>query len=138
VAFEYDPELQQDAFKKRILICTPVTLFALLRTVGIYWQQVNLAENAREIADQSRQLYEHLVRFTDSFSKIGKGLKSAVSAYNSAVGTYDGRIVPSGRRIEKLDVTEQVAKKLTPPEELDQSPRKIKHTKESEENDTNA
>ena len=105
-AFEADPDLQDYAFAKRILVATPVTLIALLRTVGLYWQQQTLAENAREIYDQSKELYNRTLKFSDHLAKVGKGLRSAVTYFNSAVGSFERRVVPAGRELEKLKIPE--------------------------------
>jgi DNA recombination protein RmuC len=101
-AFEILPDLQEEAMKKRILIATPVTLVALLRTVSLYWQQRKLADNAQEIADQAAELMARLGTFLDHFAKVGRGLGQAVGAFNQAVGSYEKRILPTGRRVVEL------------------------------------
>ena len=101
-AFDADAELQNMAFEKRVLITTPVTFVALLRTVGLYWRQHQLAENAQEIATEAKELMGRLGKFIEHFSKVGKGLSQALGAYNNAVGSYERRILPSGRRVAEL------------------------------------
>ena len=101
-AFDADADLQTMAFEKRVLITTPVTFVALLRTVGLYWRQHQLAENAQEIATEAKELMGRLGKFIEHFSKVGKGLSQALGAYNSAVGSYERRILPSGRRVAEL------------------------------------
>lgn len=126
-AFEHDPNLQQEAFDKKILICTPVTLVALLRTVGIYWQQQSLSENAELIWAQSKELYKRVVTFSEKFQRVGSGLGTAITAYNEAVGSYDGRLIPCGRDLEKLKVVERGGKTLATPTEIDKVPRELKN-----------
>tara|TARA_B100000214_G_scaffold202041_1_gene146395 strand:- start:96 stop:1295 length:1200 start_codon:yes stop_codon:yes gene_type:complete len=111
-AFEIDPSLQEYAFRKHILIATPVTLIGLLRTVGIYWTQQSLAENAREIQDSAREFYERAAKFGEDLAKVGRGLTSAVNAYNSAIGAYEARVIPAGRRLESLKVADNSPRKL--------------------------
>ena len=111
-AFEIDPSLQEYAFRKHILIATPVTLIGLLRTVGIYWAQQSLAENAKEIQNTAREFYERAAKFGEDLAKVGRGLTSAVNAYNSAIGAYEGRVIPAGRRLESLKVTDNSSRKL--------------------------
>jgi DNA recombination protein RmuC len=111
-AFEYDPTLQEYAFSKHVLIVTPVTLIALLRTVGLYWQQHSMAENAKEIHSKAREFYDRVSKFSHDLAKMGRGINTVVSAYNDAVGSYDGSVIPSGRRLEELDVTEGAQRKL--------------------------
>ena len=101
-AFDADADLQTMAFEKRVLITTPVTFVALLRTVGLYWRQHQLAENAQEIATEAKELMGRLGKFIEHFSKVGKGLSQALGAYNNAVGSYERRILPSGRRVAEL------------------------------------
>lgn len=105
-AYEIDPELQEYAFRKQILIATPVTLMALLKTVAIYWNQVSMAENAKEIQSAARYFYDKAAKFGEDLAKIGRGLTSAVSGYNDAVGAYDGRVIPAGEQLKKLKVAE--------------------------------
>ena len=105
-AFEAAPNLQEEAFDKRVLITTPVTLVALLRTVALYWRQQQLADNAKDIAEASKELMTRLGKFSEHLAKVGRGLKSATSAYNSAVGSYESRIRPQGERVYELQHNE--------------------------------
>ena len=111
-AFEIDSSLQEYAFRKRVLITTPVELLGLLRTVSVYWQQQSMAENAQEIQQVAREFYERSAKFGEDLSKMGKGLNTAVNAYNAAVGSYDRRVIPAGRRLEGLRVADSSARKL--------------------------
>ena len=65
-------------------ICS--TLIALLKTVGLYWQQEKLAANAQEIWDETSELHDRLDVFHGHLAKVGKNLNTAVNGYNSAVG----------------------------------------------------
>lgn len=112
-AFEADANLQALAFEKRVLITTPVTLVALLRTVALYWRQHQLAENAQEIAAEAKELMGRLGTFIDHFAKVGRGLSQALGAYNSAVGSYERRILPSGRRVAELQALPAELPELT-------------------------
>ena len=94
------------------MIATPVTLIGLLRTVGIYWTQQSLAENAREIQDSAREFYDRAAKFGEDLAKVGRGLTSAVNAYNSAIGSYQGRVIPAGQRLEALKVADNSPRKL--------------------------
>tara|TARA_B100000029_G_scaffold218513_1_gene216340 strand:- start:2890 stop:4152 length:1263 start_codon:yes stop_codon:yes gene_type:complete len=111
-AFEVDPTLQEYAFRKQILITTPVELLGLLRTVGVYWQQQSMAENAQEIQHAAREFYQRSAKFGEDLAKMGRGLNTAVNAYNAAVGSYDRRVIPAGRRLEGLRVADNTARKL--------------------------
>ncbi len=102
VAFAEDPELQPDAWKKRVLIATPTTFVALLRTIAFSWSQRDVEQNAREISESARELFRRTATFTEHFAKVGKGLDSAVDAFNKAVSSYETRVVPQSRKLVEL------------------------------------
>lgn len=104
-AFEHAPQLQEDALRARVLIATPTTLVALLRTVAIYWQQQALAENAQQIADVGQELYKRLATFAGHLDGVGTGLESAMRKYNQAVGSLERSVLPSTRRLKELRAT---------------------------------
>jgi len=109
-AFEARPELQMDAMDNGVLITTPVTLIALLRTVGLYWKQERVAQNAKEIWKEAAMLHDRLGTFHEHLGKVGKGLNSAVKSFNSAVGSFESRVLPQGRRIEELSGAQESAR----------------------------
>jgi DNA recombination protein RmuC len=122
-AFGEDPELQVEALRSRVLIATPTTLVALLRTVAIYHQQRVLAENAREIADTARELYDRAAKIGDDLGRAGRGLKTAVDAFNAAVGSFERRFLPMGQKLADLKVTEQSRRELEAPDPVAVTPR---------------
>ena len=124
-AFAQDPDLQVDALRAKVLIATPTTLVALLRTVAIYWQQRSLAENAEAIAETARELYQRAAKFSDDLDRVGKGLGAALAAYNQAVGSFNRRLRPMARRLEELKVSEQTKRDLKSPQPIDTEPRKL-------------
>jgi len=101
-ALEGDHDLIVWAAGKRILLATPASLIALLRSVSVSWQQHAQTENARAIADAAQELYSRVATFTDHFQKIRDGLETANRAFNQAVGSYESRIRPAGEKIQKL------------------------------------
>ena len=101
-AFEKDPDLLEYAMQQRVLPTTPVTLLALLKTVAYGWQQHKVAENAREIAKQGRELHDRLGKFVEHFQRTGSGLDNAVKAYNEAVGSLESRLFPAARRLKEM------------------------------------
>jgi DNA recombination protein RmuC len=132
-AFEYEPSLQEYAFSKHVLIVTPVTLIALLRTVGLYWQQQSMAENAREIHDHAREFYDRAAKFSHDLAKMGRNLNTVVGAYNDAVASYDARLMPSGRKLESLKVAEGAQKKIAELPQISTAVRGVKHLPLKEE-----
>ena len=101
-ALEGDHELIIWAASRRILLATPASLIALLRSVSVSWQQHAQTENAQKIADAAQELYARVVKFTEHFEKIRAGLDRANSAYNDAVGSYERMVRPSGERVQEL------------------------------------
>jgi DNA recombination protein RmuC len=102
-ALEGDHDLIVWAAQKRILLATPASLIALLRSVSVSWQQHAQSENARSIAEAAQELYTRIAKFTEHFENIRKGLERANSAFNDAVGSYDRMVRPSGEKLSKLN-----------------------------------
>lgn len=125
-AFAKDPDLQVEALRSKVLIATPTTLVALLRTVAIYWQQQTLAESAEAIAETARTLYERAAKFGSDLGAVGRGLKTALDAYNRAAASFEGRLMPMGRKLDQLKVAEHQSRELSAPDPIESEPRKLK------------
>ena len=123
-ALEREPGLFEDAVKNRVLIATPITLIALVRAVAYGWQQERLAENARAVAETGRELYERVKLFGGRMENIGKSLRQAVNRYNEGVGTLEGRVLPSARKLEGLGVV-SAGESIPPLEQLETEPRTL-------------
>ena len=103
-ALEGDRDLIIWAASKRIMLATPASLIALLRSVSVSWQQFGQTENAHKILDAAKELFERVAKFTEHFSKIRDGLNKANEFFNDAVGSYERMVYPSGERLLKLDL----------------------------------
>jgi DNA recombination protein RmuC len=101
-ALEGDHDLIIWAAEKRILLATPASLIALLRSVSVSWQQHAQTENAQKIAEAAHELFSRVVVFTEHLEKIRGGLEAANRAFNQAVGSYESRIRPAGEKMQKL------------------------------------
>ena len=130
-ALERDRTLIEDGIKNRILFATPTTLVAMLRSIAYTWQQHAVTENAQQIADAALEFHKRIVKYVEHLEKVGSGLNSAVKHYNSAIGSWESMVLPSGRRLEQLhSKLEQAALKDIDP--VDTSLREIKGIGESE------
>ena len=103
------PELLDTALKAGVILATPSTLIALLKTVAYGWRQADVAENAATIHEMGQELYRRLNSFVSHLEKLGKQLNSAVGAYNSAVGSLERQVLPQARRFPELGVTADAA-----------------------------
>jgi DNA recombination protein RmuC len=101
-ALAHRPELLENAIRGGVIIATPSTLIALLKTVAYGWRQAAVADNAALIRDLGQQLHRRLCTFTDHLSKAGRSLGSAVEAYNSAVGSLERQVLPGARKFTDL------------------------------------
>jgi len=101
-ALEGDHDLIIWAATRRILLATPASLIALLRSVSVCWQQYAQTENTRAIAEAAQDLYARVATFTDHFENIRDGLEKAGEAFNKSVGSYERMVRPAGEKIQKL------------------------------------
>jgi DNA recombination protein RmuC len=104
-ALDQDGSLLEAGAEAGVVIASPATLIGLLRTVAYGWQQETIAENAREISDLGRELYERLGVFAGHFAKVGSGLNTAVANFNSAVSSFQSRLLVTARKFPEHGVT---------------------------------
>jgi DNA recombination protein RmuC len=117
------PELLETALKQNVILATPSTLIALLKTVAYGWRQASVAENAALIRALGQELYKRLGNFTAHLGKVGQRLGAAIEAYNSAVGSLERQVMPQARRFPELGVTPDAP--LAQLEQIDLFPRKV-------------
>ncbi len=105
-AMESDPGLIDHAAERNVLIATPTTLIAMLRTISFSWTQVSIESRAREIHETARELYDRLATMGGHVEKLGRALRGSVAAYNETVGSLESRVLPKARQLRTLKVSD--------------------------------
>jgi DNA recombination protein RmuC len=124
-AVETDPALLERAMEARVVIATPSTLIALLRTIAFGWQQEAIAENAVTIHREAKELYNRLAVFAGNLQKVGVSLNRSVESYNKAMGSLEARVLPSARKLEAMQVVQAAAAELQDAPRVEAVPRML-------------
>ncbi|WP_412737451.1 DNA recombination protein RmuC [Krasilnikovia sp. MM14-A1259] len=119
-ALQRDPGLLEHAFTRNVVLATPATLVALLRTVAYSWRQEALARNAAAVHELARELYGRLATLGEHVGRLGGALGGAVTAYNRAVGSLEARVLVSARKLAELGVSDT---ELAAPAQVEVAPR---------------
>jgi DNA recombination protein RmuC len=119
-ALQRDPALMEHAFARNVVLATPATLIALLRTVAYSWRQEALARNAAAVHSLARELYGRLSTLGEHVGKLGTSLAGAVTAYNRAVGSLESRVLVSARKLAEMGVSDD---ELAAPAQVELTPR---------------
>lgn len=119
-ALDEDPALLEHAFTRQVVIATPNTLVALLRTVAYTWRQDALADNAQAVLAAGRELHQRLGVLGGHLSKMGSSLEASVKAYNQAIGSLESRVLVTARRFHDLKVVDE---SVRAPDTIDLAPR---------------
>jgi DNA recombination protein RmuC len=117
VALEQMPELMEEGQAHKVLVATPMTLIALLRTASFGWREERLAENAQRISDEGRRLHERIATVMEHFADLGNALNQSVKHFNKSLRSFEQRVVVSARRLDELDARGK--KEVVPLEEID-------------------
>lgn len=119
-ALTADPALLDHALSKNVVLASPGTLLAVLKSVAFTWRQDVLTDSARELFELARLLYDRMGTLGENVSKLGSSLKTSVERYNSMVGTLEARVLPTARKLNALD-----AEGLRTPTAVEAMPRSV-------------
>jgi DNA recombination protein RmuC len=129
-----DPDIFDDAFSQKVIIATPATLIAILKSAAYGWRQEKLAENAIQISEEGKRLYERISTFVTHLADVGKKLDGSVASYNRAIGSLETRVIVSARKMKELGATS--GDDIQSIEPIDQTSRTIIPLGYSEEDST--
>ena len=115
------------AAERQVFLASPITLIAVLKAIAVGWREERIARNAQAIGNLGRELYSRIAVFVDHLGTLRRGLDTAVTAYNRAVGSFESRVLVSARRFrdfgavvsdDELEIQpiEQSSRGLTAPE----------------------
>jgi DNA recombination protein RmuC len=121
-ALQAVPDLVEQAAAKNVVLATPSTLIALLRTVAQGWQHEVLNAQAHEVQRLGQELHARLASMSSHLDRVGRSLNASVVAYNQAMGSLEGRVLVSARRFADLGVTSEP---LAEPRQVETVPRSL-------------
>ena len=108
-ALETDPTLLDDAFARKVALTSPVTLWAVLKSVAYAWQQQSLTDDAKKLFDLSRELYERFAILGERATKLGTAITKTVGAYNQFATSLESRVLVTARKLQKIDAGKVIA-----------------------------
>ena len=102
-ALETDPTLMDDAFARKVALTSPITLWAVLKSVAYAWQQQSLTDDAKMLFDLSRELYERFAVLGERATKLGTAITRTVGAYNAVASALESRVLVTARKLQRVD-----------------------------------
>lgn len=127
-ALEFDPGLLDYAFRKNVAVASPVTLWAVLKTVAYSWRQESLTADAKKLFDLGKELYKRIATLAEYSEALRRSIESTVNNYNKFSSSLETRVLVTARKLnDASDPTLSIAesrgideapKALTAPELL--------------------
>ncbi len=104
-ALQHDPTLIEFAAVRRVVLASPTSLIALLYAIAHGWQQQAVADEVIELSRLGRDLYDRLRTMVGHFEQVRRGLNTATTAYNDAMGSLEKRVLVAARRFRDLNTS---------------------------------
>ncbi|HEX4759317.1 MAG TPA: DNA recombination protein RmuC [Thermoleophilaceae bacterium] len=123
-ALEQMPGLIEDSVGQKVLVTSPTTLIAALRSAAYGWKQEKVAESAREVSALGRELHSRLGVLAGHFMKLGRSLESSVKAYNETVGSLESRVLVTARKLSDHGAASG-EDELPAPQQVETAPRSV-------------
>jgi DNA recombination protein RmuC len=120
-ALEKDPTLLEYAFSKRIALASPVSFWAVLKTIAFTWQQEVLTDEAKMLFDLSKELYSRIAKLAEHADALGGAIERSVKAYNQFASSLESRVLVTARRLDGLDES----KVVPAPRTIDEQPKQL-------------
>jgi DNA recombination protein RmuC len=120
-ALEQDPGLLDYAFNKRVALSSPISLWAVLKTVALTWQQDVLTEDAKRLFDLGKELYARLATLGEHADKLRRSIDSTVSNWNTFANSLESRVMVTARKLGDLDESKVLGESKV----LDSRPRPL-------------
>ncbi len=120
-ALEKDPALLEYAFSKRIALASPVSFWAVLKTIAFTWQQEVLTDEAKMLFDLSKELYARVAKLAEHADALGGAIERSVKAYNQFASSLETRVLVTARRLDGLDES----KVIPAPRTIEEQPRQL-------------
>lgn len=112
-AMEADPSIMDYAFGKRVALASPVTLWSVLKTVAFTWQQDVLTDEAKNLFDLGKELYQRLSTLSEHADKLRRSIDSTVASYNQFANSLESRVLVSARKLNVLDESRVIGQAAT-------------------------
>lgn len=106
-ALTTDPELLEYAFGRNVVLATPTTLIALLRTIAFGWRQEALSRDMATVQQLGKELYGRIGKVAEHLDTLGVHLGKAVTAFNATVGSMESRVLVTARRMHEHGIADQ-------------------------------
>ena len=103
-ALEFDPNLLKDAYSNKVLICTPSSMFGVVKTIQHLWAGYQVNENAKKIMEVGRDMLAANATLGEHFSKLIRSAGSLCNNINDAIGSYNHNVIPKGMKMKSLGV----------------------------------